>query len=386
MKALFVALALIATPALAAPQDTATSPAPTPNYAKPESWLCRPGRADPCSADQTATIIKPDGTRSTESFTATKDATFDCFYVYPTVSLDPTPNSDMDAGPEELTVAAFQAARFAKHCRVFAPLYRQVTLSALRSLLVGKPVKADYVMAYEDVKAAWDEYLAYDNHGRGVVLIGHSQGSGLLKALVAKAIEGTPVQKQIISVLIPGTNVAVPVGKDVGGDFASTPLCHSAKDTGCVVSYVTFRADSPPPDNSRFGVVPQAGMVAACVNPAALAGGSAVTDAYLGAKGAGAAGAPMGPWTSDGAAVTTPFVKVPGLLSAACTTTGKFHYLALTINADPTDKRTDTIVGDVVIGGTTLKDWGLHLIDMPVVMGNLVELSDAQAKAWAARP
>ena len=214
--------------------------------------------------------MKADGSRSIETFTATADAKFDCFYVYPTVSLDPTPNSDMVAGQEEKLVAAFQAARFTKHCRVFAPLYRQVTLTALRSIMLGKPVAADRALAYNDVKAAWQQYLEYDNHGRGVVLIGHSQGSGVIKALVADAIEGTPVQKQIISVLIPGTNVAVPEGKDVGGDLKSTPLCHRAGDTGCVVSYVTFRADAPPPANSRFGVVPQPGMVAACVNPGRL--------------------------------------------------------------------------------------------------------------------
>ena len=37
------------------------------------------------------------------------------------------------------------------------------------------------------------------------------------------------------------------------------------------------------------------------------------------------------------------------------------------------------------IGGGILKEWGLHVIDMPVVMGDLVELSAVQAKAWAAK-
>jgi hypothetical protein len=384
MKRILLGMGLLLAP-VAATAQTPPPPAPTPDYGKPESWLCRPGKVDACDANQDATIIKADGSRSTEKFSPTSNPKFDCFYVYPTVSLDRGTNSDMIAGPEENTVAAFQAGRFAEHCRVFAPLYRQVTLTALQALLVGKPVLADRAMAYRDVKAAWDEYLAYDNHGRGVVLIGHSQGSGILKQLVAEAIEGTPTQKLIISVLIPGTNLAVPAGKDVGGDFKSTPLCHNAKDVGCVVSYVSFRADSPPPENSRFGVVPQPDMIAACVNPAALAGGTAVADAYLGARGAGLASAPMGPWSSDGAAVTTPFVKVPGLISTACTTGGKFSYLAVSVNAKPTDKRTQTIVGDVVVGGRTLKEWGLHLIDLPVVMGDLVDLSDAQAKVWAGK-
>lgn len=386
MKSIVLGLSLFVAPgAVAAQTPPAAASAASPDYGKPENWLCRPGKVDPCDANQDATIIKADGSRSTEKFSPTSNPKFDCFYVYPTVSLDRTPNSDMIAGPEENTVAAAQAGRFAAHCRVFAPLYRQVTLTALQALLLGKPVLADRAMAYRDVRAAWDEYLAYDNHGRGVVLIGHSQGSGILKQLVADAIEGTPTQKLIISVLIPGTNVAVPAGKDVGGDLKATPLCHTAKDVGCVVSYVSFRADSPLPENSRFGVVPQPGMVAACVNPAALGGGAAVSDAYLGARGAGMASAPMGPWTTDAAAVTTPFVKVPGLISTACTSTGKFTYLAVSVNAKPTDKRTQTIVGDVVVGTRTLKDWGLHLVDMPVVMGNLVELSDAQAKVWAGK-
>ena len=183
-----------------------------------------------------------------------------------------------------------------------------------------------------------------------------------------------------------GTNVAVPEGRDVGGDLKTIPLCRRADQWACIVSYVTFRADAPPPANSRFGVVAQPGMVAACTNPAMLAGGKAITDNYLGATGAGIASAKQGPWTADGAAVTTPFVKAPGLLSAECAANGKFRYLAITVNAVPGDPRTDTIVGDVSVGGQVLADWGLHLIDMPVVMGNLVTLSATQAKTWLKRP
>lgn len=408
MKLAALALAALAAPVGAQAQSTATAPAPaapapsapaapasaspspTPDYRQDAAWLCRPGRADACAANQDATIVNADGTRSVETFAADRHPKFDCFYVYPTVSLDPTPNSDMTVGPDETAVATVQAARFAKHCRVFAPMYRQVTLTALQAVLQGKAVQADRAMAYGDVKAAWEDYLRRDNHGRGVVLIGHSQGSGIIKTLLAQAIEGTPAAKLLISAMIPGTNLAVPPGQAVGGDLKSTPLCRSADETGCVVTYVTFRADAPPPTNSRFGLVPQPGMVAACVNPAALLAGSdggspAVTDAYLGTRGAGLASLPMGAWTRDGAPVTTPFVKVPGLISAACTTTGPFHYLAVTVNANPTDPRTDTIVGDVVVGGVTLKDWGLHLIDMGVEMGDLVTLSDRQARAWAKR-
>lgn len=376
--------------AIAQTAPTATPPAPivlrAPDYTQDADWLCRPGRSDACAADQTATVIAANGKRTIEPFVPAAAPKFDCFYVYPTVSLDTTPNSDLTAGPEEQQVAAFQAARFAKNCRVFAPLYRQVTLIALRDILAGKAVPADRALAYADVRAAWYDYLRRDNQGRGVVLIGHSQGAGILKQLLIEEIDRRPIAGQLISAMLIGTNVGVPTDRDYGGELKTISLCRQAKQWGCIVSYVSFRADSPPPANSRFGVVTQPGLVAACTNPAALAGGKALTDNYLGAKGAGIASAPQGPWTADGAPVTTPFVKAPGLLSAECVSNGKFRYLAVTVNAVPGDPRTDTIVGDVSVGGQVLTDWGLHLIDMPVAMGDLVTLSETQAKTWLKRP
>lgn len=391
---LFAASAVIAAmlfgvaPAAAQTDPAAAPPAVSraPDYTQDGDWLCRPGRADACAADQSATVIAATGKRTAEPFVAAAAPKFDCFYVYPTVSLDKTANSDLEAGPEEKQVAAFQAARFAKNCRIFAPIYRQVTLTALQAIMAGRAVPADRTVGYADVRAAWYDYLRRDNGGRGVVLIGHSQGAGVLKQLLMEEIDRRPVAGQLISAMLIGTNVAVPEGRDVGGDLKTIPLCRRADQWACIVSYVTFRADAPPPANSRFGVVAQPGMVAACTNPAMLAGGKAITDNYLGATGAGIASAKQGPWTADGAAVTTPFVKAPGLLSAECAANGKFRYLAITVNAVPGDPRTDTIVGDVSVGGQVLADWGLHLIDMPVVMGNLVTLSATQAKTWLKRP
>ena len=377
-------LPLLALVAQAATPSAQASPSPAPDYAQAAAWLCRPGRRDACSADQDVTVVPANGRPTVERFHAATAPTFDCFYVYPTVSHDASPNSDMTAGPEEQRVAAAQAARFAAKCRVFAPLYRQVTLTALRQLMTGGTPAVDRAMALADVTAAWNSYLARDNGGRGVVLIGHSQGSGLLKQLIAQSIEGSPAERRIVGAYLLGTNVAVPAGQAVGGDLKRMPICTRAGQYGCVVTYVTFRADAPPPANSRFGKVPQPGMVAACVNPAALAGGKAVTDAIFTTGGGGESSAVQPSWTSAAPMPATPFVRTPGLISAECVQQGGFGYLAVTVNADPADARTDTIVGDVVANGTILRDWGLHLLDMPVTMGNLVELSGQQAAAWRA--
>ncbi|MGH1560618.1 DUF3089 domain-containing protein [Caulobacter segnis] len=75
-------------------------------------------------------------------------------------------------------------ARFASQCRVFAPMCRQVTLAALRAVMMGQPSPGNGVLAYGDVRDAWRWYLAHENKGRGVVLIGHSQGSRLLLDLL----------------------------------------------------------------------------------------------------------------------------------------------------------------------------------------------------------
>ena len=181
-----------------AASETPAAPAAQPNdYSKPETWLCRPDRKDSCAVDLSTTIVAPSGKFKKESFKAARNAPIDCFYVYPTVSLDQTGNSDMTAGPEEHGVILQQFARFSSVCRVYAPLYRQVTLTALRSIISGKAIPVDRMLAYNDVLDAWNYYLKNDNAGRGVVLIGHSQGSGVLTQLIRNEIDGKPVQEKI---------------------------------------------------------------------------------------------------------------------------------------------------------------------------------------------
>jgi hypothetical protein len=356
-------------------------------YANPDAWLCRPGRSDACAAAEDATVVTADGKLSREAFHPASDAPIDCFYVYPTVSNEPGGNADLVVGPEEKNVVQHQFARFGAKCRLFAPMYRQVTLTALRAMMVGKPIPVDRALAYDDVLAAWNEYLAHENHGRGVVLIGHSQGSGILTQLIKNEIDGKPIQARIVSAILMGTNLPVPKGADIGGAFQHMPVCHSNSQTGCVIAFSDFRADVPPPDNSRFGRAPE-GMQAVCANPAALGGGSGALDAYLSTQRASVAGnAPGQPvaWTNPPQPIDTPFVKVPGLLSAECVANEHGSYLAVTVHANQTDARVKDIGGDVIVDGKVLQDWGLHLIDANLTMGNLVAVVGDETKAYLAR-
>src|SRR6478736_3433222 len=95
--------AALAQPLVAGAADVAAA---KNNYADPTSWLCRPGRAaDACGgSDQNATVLRADGSTRFERFHADPNAPVDCFYVYPTVSLDPGGNASMQVEQQEIAV------------------------------------------------------------------------------------------------------------------------------------------------------------------------------------------------------------------------------------------------------------------------------------------
>jgi pimeloyl-ACP methyl ester carboxylesterase len=365
----------------------------TNDYADGKAWLCRPGRNDACRVDLTTTVVAANGALTRETWTARPDAPIDCFYVYPTVSTDPTDNSDMTADAAELNVVRTQFARFGSACRLYAPLYRQVTLAGLQKTLAGgatgatdrSPLTAG--IAYDDVAAAWQYYLEHDNQGRGVVLIGHSQGSFVLTELIRREIDGKPVQSKLVSALLLGATIGVPKGKDVGGTFQHVPLCHAPAQIGCLITYASFRSTSPPPANTLFGRVADPSQVAACTNPAALGGGSGELHAYLSATGATVVGrSTVKPWVTPEQTIDTPWVSVPGLLTAQCRANDNASgYLEITVHGDPADPRVDEIAGDIRAGNLVLANWGLHLVDVDLAIGNLVDIAGQQAKAYSAK-
>ncbi|MSR10808.1 MAG: DUF3089 domain-containing protein [Gammaproteobacteria bacterium] len=370
-------LALLAVAGLALAASVSAQTVPV-DYANADSWLCRGADSDlgACHVDLTATIVAADGRLTTEMFTPFTDAPIDCFYVYPTVSLDATANSDLLAGPEEYNVVLQQFARFGAHCPTFAPMYRQSTLSALRGGIAG----ADRTLGYNDVLSAWNYYLANYNNVRGVVLVRHSQGSGVLIQLIAAEIDGKPVQEKIISAMLLGTTVRVPAGQVVGGAFKQMPLCTSARDIQCIIVYATFRDTIEPTANALFGRNGR-DSVAACTNPAWLATGSNEADAYLSAVQEGRTA--VAAWTSAQPKLDTPFAKAPGLLSVDCVSSGTHHYLELSVHANAADPRTDDIAGDILTAeGTPDAGWGLHLLDANVGMGDLLSILDKQAVVY----
>ena len=358
-------------------------PAPNPPYAaadfnNPANWVCLPGRDDSCGGTLDTTDIAADGTTRQTPASPAKDPPADCFYVYPTASRARTANAPLELSEEVAWVTRQQFARFATACRPFAPLYRQNTLRGLAASMLGLGTP-DYERAYADVRAAWAVYLARYNQGRPVVLIGHSQGSRMLKRLAQAEIDGKPLQARVLSVMLLGNTVSVAAGRDVGGDFHSMPLCHAPTQTGCVITYASFRATTPPPVGGRFGINPGPGLQVACTNPAALQGGPAVLHSVFPTQ------APhTKPWANPPVPIETPFVTVSGLISGTCVRNENGAYLAISLNGHPGDRRRTDIDGDISMFGHVLKGWGLHLIDANLPQADLVDLVRSQTAAFHA--
>ena len=380
---LLIAAALLALPAAVHGQEAAPPPAAaaTIDYGAEASWLCLPGRQDACGQPLATATLNPAGYGPVEQVRPAADPAIDCFYVYPTVSRDAGMNSDMTPGIEEQAAAMVQFARFGTLCRTYAPLYRQATVGSIAAAMAGGNFQAWLDSAYADVLAAWRHFLQHRNQGRPFVLIGHSQGSIHLIRLLASEIEGRPEADRMVSAVLLGYNVEVPEGQAVGGSFRSTPLCTRAGQTGCVITYVSFRGESPPPAGALFGRATRPGMTVGCTNPAALGRSAAVgLDSYW------FAASPTNTiaWSSAGPP-PAPFLRTSGLAAGACMNQGPLGYLAVTVNADPADARTDRIPGDVSIGGGPQPGWGLHLVDTNLAMGDLLRVVQGQAQEFGRR-
>jgi hypothetical protein len=340
-------------------------------------WLCRLGLPqNPCEGDLTATVAQGDGSQNVQPAAPAKKPPVDCFYVYPTVSAQPTINASLSIDPELIAVAEYQAARFSQVCRVYAPVYPQLTIAAIGGSATPEAREA----AYAGVLAAWKEYLAKYNRGRGIVFIGHSQGAGMLTRLLSSEVDrNAKLRRRTVSALLLGGNVTVAKGKGVGGDFQRLAACQSSKQTGCVIAYSMF-GEAPPPNAlfGRVGTGPRAAsgqdpanLEVLCVNPASLKGTGMLQPYLRTSRFPG----PIGGVSGDPPSAPTPWVEYPNLYTARCEHTNDINWLQVTDIGGPSDPRPRT-------RGSLPPTWGLHLGDVNLALGNLVGLVRQQAAAY----
>ncbi len=351
-------------------------------------WLCKPGlKPDPCTPGLSTTVYDAPLTEAigVEHPKAVRHPPIDCFYVYPTVSDEKTPNSDLRIQDTERSIALYQASRYSQYCKVYAPMYRQVTLAGAGLGGASTSTKPNPALGVKDVESALADYLKHDNHGRGFVLIGHSQGAGVLETVIARKIDSRPsVRRRLLSAILMGGNVLVKGNTGIGGDFKHIPACRRRTQLGCVIAFSTF--DQPVPSDSLFGrpgALKALGMPAPpkddtvlCTNPANLAGGSGLLDPIQ-------PSAPFAPGSTIALglsvlnwkvpAPSTVFWASPRSYTARCEDSNGAHVLEVTARdgaQTPTPAPTPA--------------WGLHLLDANLSLGNLISIVASESKAFLA--
>ncbi|MFN8642499.1 MAG: SDR family NAD(P)-dependent oxidoreductase [Candidatus Binatia bacterium] len=139
------------------------------------------------------------------------------------------------------------------------------------------------------------------------------------------------------------------MGGDVGADLAAIPLCHSRDDTGCVISYASFRATAPP-RQQPLRPLATAGLAGGLYQPGRVGERHHPPAPCISRRAAArcrsARPPPSPPWIDPGlgVSITTPFVTLPRFLDADCRSDGGFK--AVTVHGDAGDPRIDDIGGE----------------------------------------
>ena len=269
----------------------AQSPPPAPDYSRAEAWAVRPEHPGMAAAH-------PPGTSTADP----AKAPVDVFFIYPTsfhsakawnAAID---DADTNQQTDERSIRN-QASVFNGCCRIYAPRYRQATLGAFFTRRKDDAQKA-LDLAYEDVRAAFDYYMAHDNGGRPFIIASHSQGSRHAVLLLADRIAQSPARTRFVAAYIIGTGIPEDV---FARNYKTISPCRSATDTGCVISWSSYK-DGADPRWTREVVTqrydgkeePNRGKPILCTNPLSWTTGPEKAPASLNlgawvARGEGAA-------------------------------------------------------------------------------------------------
>jgi hypothetical protein len=359
-------------------------------------WLCRPGQAaDPCVsslATLAATAVTASGALESAAMPHSAAASqFACFYVHGSDGLTGIGNTSLAVTKVDTAVANEQTALFSQVCQVWAPSYRSQTLPTVEKGLAGDYalLQSTETVAYDSLLPAWQWFLAHTD-GKPIILIGDSQGSAMLIHLISARLDNEPsVLRRLLVAILVGGNLQVPAGKTVGATFTKVPLCTTSTQTGCAIAFSSYPSQ-PPPDavfgrpgqgvSLQSGQTAKAGQQVACVNPAALAGGTSDLDPYL------LTASQTTQYQIDSTRLTepvpTPWVTYPGLYSARCEHGGGASWLQVTSLAGTSHTRPlvdDNHVDGVVDTGPT---YGYHGFEYNLTLGNLLHDVAGQEAAW----
>lgn len=347
---------------------------PAPDYSDRASWACRPDvSGDACDGNLTAVEVLPSGSTQLVPHQPAAAPKIDCFYIYPTVDLNVLPglHQDIQDKSEPQKTTALQAARLSEVCRVFAPLYRQVTIGTYLTTSQDRDLCFD--VAYSDVLSAFEAYLQKDNGGRGFVIYGHSQGGQITSRLVRERIETDPVLKARLVAALP---IGWPVGTDgtqaTGGSFKSIPVCKSKSDLGCVVGFRTYAAGNAFPTDGATYVEGSAEICALPPDPAVNT--TTLSRSYFPSDLSSGGSFPAS------VASQAPYVLYRRMYQARCVTQGGRRAMEISLAKEAGDTRKNPLDPSSLILASSN---GTHILDVQFTEGDLIDLIGAKAAAYA---
>jgi len=209
---------------------------PKPNYTSENNWAVLPSK-------YTAKLAKTTGS-------STNELEADVFYVYPTLITDKkdirwnVAINDIEQQDKVLNKAVhFQASAWSTSGKIYVPYYRQAHIRSYRMLENGG--KEALMVAYSDVKAAFEVYLEKYNQGRPIIIASHSQGTTHTSLLLKEFFDGKPLQKQLIAAYLIG--IGIPKN-----EFKTIKVMTRPNETGGFISWNTYKKNKLPKKYERW--------------------------------------------------------------------------------------------------------------------------------------
>lgn len=205
------------------------------DYSNPYNWAAIPGGY-------------PDGIKEFLKDSVVEKT--DVFYVYPTLLVnyaDTSWNYSIGNSKHRTDVwesaVKFQASAWANAGSLYVPFYRQAHLRAY-NFLEGKGKDA-LLLAYSDVKRAFEYYLEHYNNGNAIILAGHSQGGTHISLLLEEFFDGTPLQDKLVAAYAPGIGME----KD---QYENINLLTHKDSIGGFVTWNTFKKHYNTPQYEKW--------------------------------------------------------------------------------------------------------------------------------------
>jgi len=202
-----------------------------PDYSRLNYWASHPEKRDPADS-----IPKP-------LMGSDLEKVADVFFLHPTTLTDADKIDEINARIDDIELnnktdmspILYQASVFNERARIFAPRYRQAHIRMYFEKDSAKQYAA-FNLAYEDIRNAFKYYLEHYNNGRPIIIASHSQGTTHSTRLLKEFFDGKPLEKQLVC----GYLIGMGVRKN---QYEKIPVCSDSLQTGCFVSWRTYRND-----------------------------------------------------------------------------------------------------------------------------------------------